>query len=225
MQQASKLWYLEQFDMIKYLCKNEQAHLSEMMTMKHFKKDDPIMFPYNSQKSVYLLKKGTVKVGNYTENGEENLKYILNEGNIFGEMAMVDGNASDFATALDETIVCVVDMHVLQDMMQKNKKLNAHIYKIIGWRLRKLESKMAAMVFKDSSTRIKDFLQEWANDFGKQEGEILVIKNILTHKEISKLTFTSRQTVSTVLNKLKKNGQIDYDDKYIRVYNLTSTNS
>ncbi len=220
MQQASKLWYLEQFDMMKYLSKQEAMKLSEMMTMKHFKKDDPIMFPYNSQKSIYLLKKGTVKIGNYTENGEENLKYLLNEGNIFGEMALVDGNATDFAIALEETIICVMNVDIMKDMMQRNKKINAHIYKLIGWRLRKVENKMASMIFKDSSTRIRDFLQEWANDFGKQDGESLVIKNLLTHKEIGKLTFTSRQTVSTALGKLKRAGQIDYNDKYIRVYNL-----
>ncbi|MCH2046771.1 MAG: Crp/Fnr family transcriptional regulator, partial [Saprospiraceae bacterium] len=203
MQNASKLWYLEQFDMTKLLCKNQQAHLSEMMVMKHFKKDDPIMFPYNSKKSVYLLKKGTVKIGSYTDHGEENLKYILNEGNIFGEMALVDGNADDFAIALEDTIVCVIELSLLEDMMQRNKKFNAHIYKIIGWRLRRLERKMSAMIFKDSSTRIKDFLQEWGDDFGKQDTNALVLKNVLTHREIAKLTFTSRQTVSAVLSKLK----------------------
>lgn len=46
------------------------------------------------------------------------------------------------------------------------------------------------------------------------------MKNFLTHKDIAKLTFTSRQTVSSVLNRLKRNGQIDYNERYIRILDL-----
>ena len=220
MQTAVKLWYLEQFDIMKVLSKREQMDMAKMLVDKYYKKDDPIMFPFNSQKTIYMLKKGSVKIGNYTETGEENLKYVLNSGNIFGEMALTDGNANDFAIASEDCIICTLSMDMLQNMMMKNKSFNVAIYKLIGFRLRKVESKLASIMFKDSSTRIVDFLKELSRDFGKQKEGSLVIKNFLTNKEIAKLTYTSRQTVNSTLNRLKRNGQIDYDDRYIKILDL-----
>lgn len=220
MQTAMKLWYLEQFDIMKLLSRRQMMEMAEMLVDKHHKKDEPIMFPFNSQKTIYMLKKGAVKIGNYTENGEENLKYVLNDGNIFGEMALTDGNSNDFAIAAEDCIICALDMNMLQDLMMRNKAFNMAIYKLIGFRLRKLETKLSSIIFKDSSTRIVDFLKELSQDFGKEkEGQILV-KNFLTHKEIAKLTFTSRQTVNSVLNKLKRNGNIDYNDRVIKILDL-----
>lgn len=220
MQTAMKLWYLEQFDIMKLLSRRQMMEMAEMLVDKHLKKDDPIMFPFNSQKTIYLLKKGVVKIGNYTENGEENLKYVLNSGNIFGEMALTDGNSNDFAIAAEDSIICALDMAMLQDLMMRNKAFNIAIYKLIGFRLRKLETKLSGIIFKDSTTRIVDFLKEMAQDFGKEEAGQRVMKNFLTNKEIAKLTFTSRQTVNSVLNKLKRNGNIDYNDRTIKVLDL-----
>ncbi|MFT5647972.1 MAG: CRP/FNR family cyclic AMP-dependent transcriptional regulator, partial [Aureispira sp.] len=162
MQTLTKLWYLEQFDILKTLSKSELNQIAETSIHKPYKKDDPIMFPFNSQKTIYMLKDGCVKVGNYTENGEENLKYVLNDGNIFGEMALADGNSNDFAVAVEDCIVCALNMDLLQDLMMRNKAFNSAIYKLIGFRLRKLETKLSSIIFKDSSTRIVDFLKEMA---------------------------------------------------------------
>ncbi|MGH1338476.1 MAG: Crp/Fnr family transcriptional regulator [Aureispira sp.] len=223
MQKAAKLWYLEQFNIFKVLSKREYDEIAEKAVHRHYKKGDPIMFPFNSQKKIYLLKDGIVKVGNYTENGEENLKYILPDGTVFGEMALSDGNANDFATAADDILICALDIGVLQDIMQRNKSFNIAMYKLIGLRLRKVESRLSAIVFKDSSTRIIDFIQELARDFGREKEGQLVVKNFLTHKDIAKLTFTSRQTVNSVFNRLKRDGQIDYDERYIRILDLQDT--
>jgi len=220
MQTAVKLWYLEQFNIMKVLSKREQMEMAKMMVDHNYKKDDPIMFPHNSQKTIYMLKTGAVKIGNYTETGEENLKYVINAGNIFGEMALTDGNADDFAIAAEDCIVCSLNISDMQMMMMRNKSFNVAIYKLIGFRLRKVESKLSGIMFKDSSTRIVDFLKDLSRDFGKQKDGVLVMKNFLTNKEMAKLTYTSRQTVNSVLNKLKRSGNIDYDDRYIKILDL-----
>jgi CRP/FNR family transcriptional regulator len=142
---------------------------------------------------------------------------------VFGEMALADGNANDFAVAADDLLICAIDIDVLQDIMQRNKAFNIAMYKLIGLRLRKVESRLSSIVFKDSSTRIIDFVRELARDFGKEKDGAIVVKNFLTHKDIAKLTFTSRQTVNSVLNRLKRNGQIDYDERYIKILDLQDT--
>ena len=220
MQNAAKLWYFEQFDLIKALSKADKLKIADQVVSQHYKKDDPIMFPFNSQRRIYMLKTGMVKIGNYTDTGEENLKFVLNRGNIFGEMALVDGNSNDFAVAVDHCIICSMPVDALTEFMTINPAFNACIHKLIGTRLRRLETKLANIVFKDSTTRVVEFLKELSNDFGEQKEGAIWVKNFLTNKEIAKLTFTSRQTVSSVLNKLKRNGCITYDEHYIQIIDL-----
>jgi CRP-like cAMP-binding protein len=220
MQTLTKLWYLEQFDIFKVLSKSEMNQVADTSIHKQYKKDDPILFPFNSQKTIYLLKDGAVKVGNYTENGEENLKYLLNSGNIFGEMALADGNSNDFVVATGNCVVCTLHIDVFQEIMSKNKAFNRAMYKLIGLRLRKVEFQIAQIIYKDSTTRIIEFIQELGKDFGKHKDNSLIVKKFLTDTEIGKLTFTSRQTVSSVLNKLKRSGNIDYDEKRIKIIKL-----
>ena len=44
---------------------------------------------------------------------------------------------------------------------------------------------------------------------------MLTAKNLLSHQDIAHLTNTSRQTVSNVMSKLRKEGLIDYNAKNI----------
>ena len=51
----------------------------------------------------------------------------------------------------------------------------------------------------------------------KNETDLLVAKNLLSHKEIANLTNTSRQTVSNTLSIMRKKGIINYDIDSISV--------
>ena len=42
-------------------------------------------------------------------------------------------------------------------------------------------------------------------------------RNFLTHSEIARLTATSRQTVTTKLNKLRRKGIVDYNEKHLKI--------
>jgi len=222
MHKAQKLWYLEQFSLVQALSKADRRSVADHVVSRHYKKNDMILFPMNSQKQIHMLKTGVVKIGSYSDKGEEQLKYLLSRGNIFGEMALVDGNANDFAIAAEDCIICSMHISVLQDFMQRNEGFSMSLNKLIGERLRKVETRLQNIIFKDSRARIIMFLKEFARDFGVQKDNGIVVKNLLTNTEIAKLTFTSRQTVSSVMSSLKKNNQIDYNSQYITIFDLQS---
>ena len=48
---------------------------------------------------------------------------------------------------------------------------------------------------------------------GREKEGVMRVKNLLSHKDISQLTSTSRQTVSNVMSKLRREGVIDYNAK------------
>ena len=118
------------------------------------------------------------------------------------------------------TRVCPMTVDNLQDLMKDNQALNLKIFKILGWRLRKMERRIESLVFKDARTRIVEFLREMAEEKGQKVGFEMMIKNHLTHKDIASLTGTSRQTVTTVMNELRDENIINFDRRRILIRDM-----
>ena len=59
-----------------------------------------------------------------------------------------------------------------------------------------------------------------AAEDSKMVGTETLIMNNLTHQDMAKLTATSRQTVTTVLNELREKNLIYFDRKRILIRNI-----
>lgn len=215
MEKLDKFWYLEKFELTQKLKKDEMINMEKTMLMKKIDKNTFLHFPEMKDGHVYFLKEGMVKIVHTHEDGQEQIKYVLTPGNIFGELAMMNNteDENDFAVAMDDCIICFMKVDDLKMMMEMNKDLSIRINKLIGFRIKRIERKLESLIFKDARTRIIEFLIELANEFGKQEGSKIIIKNFLSHEEIAKITTTSRQTVTSVLNELKNKGALSYNTK------------
>lgn len=82
-----------------------------------------------------------------------------------------------------------------------------------------MQKRLEDITFKNSEERILDFLKTTAKNSGQCANGEIIIPSSLTHKNIAKLTSTSRQIVSGVFNDLKKQGIIDYNRREIRILN------
>ncbi len=222
MSEGSNIWFFEDVNLFEVLCPTKSAGMGEKHSLQAFNKDEFIYFPEQPSEHIYLISEGRIKIGAYTESGKENIKTILSKGEIFGELALVgEEKRTDFALAMDnETKVCSMSIQDMHAMMADNKELNLKIYKLIGFRIKKLERRIESLVFKDAKSRIIDFLKDQAYEKGKKVGFETLIKNNFTHQDIANLTGTSRQTVTTILNELKEQNLINFDRRRILIRDL-----
>lgn len=220
MEKQSKLWYFENFNLLMSLKKSEMEYMSKTASMRDCSKNQVIYFPEDSSNVIYFLKQGKVKISKYSEEGKEIIITILGPGEIFGELSISgEGRRDEIAEALEESIVCTLSIHELEKMMEKNPKFNMTITKLIGLRLKKIESRLVSLIFKSTENRIKSFIKEMADDHGRKIGMETEIKLNLTHDDIAKLTATSRQSVTSVFNELEKDNVILYSRKRILIKN------
>lgn len=222
MGENSKLWYFEEVDLFEILCPTKTSTLEEKHNPNVFKKDEFIYFPNEASLNIYMIAEGRVKIGTYLSDGKEIVKSILGKGEIFGELALAgEDRRSDFAQAMDDrTRVCPMTIDGLRELMKENEQLSLKIFKILGFRLRKMERRIESLVFKDARTRIVEFLKEMAEEKGQKVGFEMMIKNHLTHKDIASLTGTSRQTVTTVMNELRDQNIINFDRRRILIRDM-----
>ena len=116
---------------------------------------------------------------------------------------------------LEDGVVCIIEAEQMKKMIEDHKSLKNQLLKLQGLRIRKLQRNLEDLLYKDSETRIKEFLLNYLAEFGKNEGGFLKAKNLLSHKDVAQLTNTSRQTASNIFSKLRKEGVIDYNSSEI----------
>ncbi|MEP3837759.1 MAG: Crp/Fnr family transcriptional regulator [Algibacter sp.] len=215
MKAITKYWFLEDFNLFKKLGMFNMMKICEILEMDNIQKGKPINLHDDHKNSVFFLKKGSVKIVNKTTN---TVKYVLKRGNIFGELALYDKKAAteEIGYALEDCVICYIASDHMEQLMEKHKSLKNGVLKIYGLRIQKLERRLQNLLYKDSITRIKEFIADYIEEFGEiNETGQLTAKNLLSHKEIANLTNTSRQTVSNVLSRMRKEGLIDYNIDFI----------
>ena len=78
-----------------------------------------------------MIEKGKIKLGYYTEEGDEVVKAILTKGELFGEKAILgEEKRNEFAQSVDNsTSICPIGISAMHDLMRENKTFSLKIYK------------------------------------------------------------------------------------------------
>ena len=213
------LWYCDNIDLYSILCPPKLKGYGH----KHFKKfaqGDLIYFEKDKAQEVYMVSKGKVKIASYAEDGTELVKAILTKGKLFGEMVFLgEENRRDFAISLsNKTIVCPMTIDKMYDLMRNNKKFSTYIYKLIGFRVRKLERRLEMILFKDATTRLKEFISELAIEMGLKLEDCIIIKHPYTQSDIANLIGLRRETVNSLFQQFKGEATIDYKRYQISIF-------
>ncbi len=206
------MWYLESINLFDIICPHRFKEFKQTHTFKEYKKGEFIYLHHDLSTRLYLIAKGKVKLVQYTNEGDEVLKAILSRGEVFGEMALLgEEKRNEVALAADTVSLCPISIEDLQEMMRKNRDLSLHIYKIIGWRIKKLERRLELLFFKDAKTRLLAFIKDLAHENSTIQNNQTIIKHHYTQQDIANLIATSRPTLNILLNELKEDGIIEFN--------------
>jgi CRP-like cAMP-binding protein len=222
----TKFWYLKNINVFEGMSDAEMERIDKMTSMTTVRPNQPIAFPDEMSKNIYLLKKGHVKISRIGEDGREMILEIVGPGEMFGELALIDEDEitanSDLVQALDDVLICAIKRDTFEMMMRDNPDLTFRVTKRIGLRLRRFEERVTDLVFKDVRQRIVSFLLSYAEDFGKIRGGVVSIPMHLSHQEIALLTGAARQTVTTVLNQLRADNLIDFSRSGMKLNDMSA---
>ena len=220
MADKSKLWYLENFNLFESIDQSNMEKLNNITSMQEIQKSQPIYFAQDPSNSIFFLKKGRVKLTRTSPDGKEMIVALINPGDVFGEMSILDDTErTDYAITMDECLICAISKNDFREFSEKNPSLNLKLTKLIGFRMRKYSERIEGLVFKDAQQRVISFLLSLANEQGKKIGDEIFVKPFLTHQDIASLTACSRQTVNSILTSLREDGIIDFDRRKLIIKN------
>ncbi|MDP3092935.1 MAG: Crp/Fnr family transcriptional regulator [Nitrospira sp.] len=214
----NKLWYLKHIHLFDGISPSEMQEMEKITRMEEVKKRQPLYLPGDPSSSVYLLKRGRVKIANTAPNGKEVTFEILEAGDVFGELDVLqDAPRSTSAETLDDALICVIPRKDFDQYLAMHPNVTIKLTKLIGLRLKKIQSRVEDLVFREVPARLAHLLSELGKTEGAADKQGVRLKVKLTHQEMANLIGCSRETVSTTMGQFRDDGLIQMDGRTITI--------
>ncbi|QVW33935.1 Crp/Fnr family transcriptional regulator [Geobacter sulfurreducens] len=206
---------LARLPFLSSLSTEELALLRTTFRKKTFTKNTMILGEEDTNRYMYVVVSGKVKVMRTGSDGKERIFAIHKRGDFFGEMAMLDGKTSPAAVvALEDTTVGLIAKDDFDRYLMSNSKVVERIIEMLCARLRESWLMLKVLSSSDAEQRVRTVLGHLADTHGVSDARGTIIAMKLTHKEIAGYANLARETVSRLLTSLRKGEEIEILDSH-----------
>src|SRR5262245_5104490 len=149
---------------------------------------------------------GAVKISDASADGRDVVLNIIHEGEVFGELALLDGRArSADATAMSDCELMTIERREFIPFLRSQPDVALKLMEILCSKVRRTSEQVYEMTFLNLSTRLaKTLLRLAANAKDSDRGGRVTI----TQREISQIVGRSRESTNKRLRNWEKNGWI-----------------
>jgi CRP/FNR family transcriptional regulator len=143
--------------------------------------------------------------------------HIFDEGHVFGEATLFNSipyPAS--AMAYEDSVIGMIKNQDLEYLIMQNSDLALKIIKVLTKRLVFTQEKIKDLAFNDVFARTASLLLKLSMEYGNAgcSGKIIDIQ--LSRQELAEMVGTTRETISRIISKFKKEKSIaEIDDKIV----------
>ncbi len=218
-----KIWYIKNTgSLFSGLNADEHEWLAEISKMVTCRRKHQFYLSDELSDKIYLVKEGKVRLGRVNQDGDEITLDVLGPGEIFGELAITDEQQrSHFAEATEDSLVCIFPRDKFQKFLVEHQELTFKVMKLIGFRLREMESRLQDLTFQSVAERLRTALLRLADKHGVPEAAGQV-RLTITQKDIAYLVGATRESVAEELALLKRAGLVETSYRSLLLSNLES---
>jgi len=155
--------------------------------------------------SLFAVCAGTVKISNRSLEGKDAVFNLINVGEIFGEIALLDGGPRTAdALAMTDCELMVIDRREFVPLVESRPDIALKLIEVLCGKLRHTSEQIEDMMFLDLPTRLAKTLLRLANNAKlSSQGRVTI-----TQREIGQIIGMSRESTNKQLRVWAKRGWI-----------------
>jgi CRP/FNR family transcriptional regulator/CRP/FNR family cyclic AMP-dependent transcriptional regulator len=210
--------FLRNVSLFDGLNEQEIEALAQVTISRTSSKDSVIILAEEEGDSLFIIKKGQVKVSILSEEGREVILSLMGPGSVFGELSLLDSKPrSANVIAIEDTDLIMLRRTDFVQLIYKVPKIATALLAELASRLRKTDRQIEGLALLDVTSRISETLLQLASEQGKEAEEGVIIDSRPTHQELANMSGTTRETVSRVLKRLESQGYISCKGRSITI--------
>ena len=187
--------------------------------LEHYQAGRTIFMKGAPARSMMAVVAGSIRISTATQGGREVVLAIINAGEIFGEIALLDGGERTAdATAMTDCDLLVIDQRDFIPFLERRSDLCLRLLKLLCQRLRQTDDQIEAALFERLDTRLARALMRLASKVPIRSPCSPVQLNVSQH-ELAGMVGATRERVNKQLHIWQRNGLVDLGKRLIVIRN------
>lgn len=179
-----------------------------------FRKDDP-------GTNMMVVSQGRVKVSTHSEDGKELVLGLFGPGEVFGEIALLDGapRTAD-AITIDDCKLLVLDRRDFIPFLLEHSDASVRLLEVLSQRLRRTTKLLEDVAFLEGPSRLAKRFVHLADFSGRRVEEGVFVDLPLSQQQLGNMVGMTRESVNKQLRQWRDEGIISWARGYYTINNL-----
>lgn len=212
---------LRHFPLFRDLSEEELEKLSEFAIRRTYPKKTVIFHEGSEKEAVYFIQEGLVKTFKTDENGHENIVSFLKRGDLFPHTGLFNDHPYPAtAEAIEAAVLLALPVTPFEQFIVGSPLVSIKMMRVMSEKMTELQGKLQELTGQDVQNRGQAFLVKLAEEYGKPHKGEMRIEFPMAHQDFANAIGTSRETVSRLLNQLRKEGILEISRMGFIVHDL-----
>ena len=187
------------FSFFNFLKEEIVFGLDNFVTEIVYDKNTYIYQPPKVENYIYEIVSGAVKLGGYSEKGDEYTYDVIHTGDFFGNLKYLNGQFSEFAKTLVGVKVRCYDLNFFKNEIKKNPEAAEWFFAYLTKRWCLAEKKLCKVNERSIIGKLNFLKTVYTIDVLDVKGKVHNIHCLLTQKDKGDLIGATRQTIANAL--------------------------
>lgn len=181
--------------------------LFSLSTIRRFGSDQLIFSRGDPGDGIYVILEGRVGITTMSFEGKEVILNILEEGEVFGEIAVLDGKErTASAVSMEPTDLLFIDRDGFMGFLRQRPTLCLRLLEIVCARLRWTSSIIEDAYFHDVRSKLAKRLLKLAKHYGQVQEHGIVLSIKLSQDEFGRMLGVTRESISKEMGFFQREG-------------------
>jgi CRP/FNR family transcriptional regulator len=214
-------WLNRSTDFISNLSLQDRQGLYHLGNKRRYRKEEMVFHVGSSSDEVFVLLHGRVKVFELSREGKEVILWFCFPGELFGLSEVFQRSGREVnAQACSQVEVLSIKKTDFERYIKQHSHLAMQVIELLSYRLRELSDVLLNLASEDVASRVIKLLRRLCSRYGKPNGNHVLLDIALTHQEMADMIGASRQTVTSVLSTLRKQGIVKMEQRCIYLQDI-----
>lgn len=206
--------------LLRHLRPEERDKLITYARLERHATNDVIFRKGSPGHGMMAVIKGRVKISSPSPDGKEVVLNVINPGEVFGEIALLDGKERTAdATAMSECELLVLERRDFIPFLERHPEICVRLLAVLCERLRRTSEQVEDVLFLELPARLAKTLLRLAETHGKPAEGGTRIGLRLSQRELANMVGSSRESINKQLREWQREGMIDMREGAITLMN------
>lgn len=179
-----------------------------------FRKDDP-------GTSMLVVRRGRIKVCTHSEDGKELVLNLFGPGEVFGEIALLDGSPRTAdAVTIDDCELLVLDRRDFIPFLLEHSDASVRLLEVLTQRLRRTTQLLEDVAFREGPSRLARRLVQLAEFSGRRVANGIFVDMALSQQQLGNMVGMTRESINKQLRQWRDEGVITWSRGYYTISDM-----